>query len=147
VVASALAVLALVGAVTAILMITTRSTTSRLEGEIGTLNGRLGSARRQLLALQAGTGRLTAQGLDLKGDVRRLGARVAGLQRTVAGLQNTTSLAQEQATVLRGCVPQLQQELAGLSLRTVSVKGHVTSPALSDAAALSPACRAVLSGL
>jgi hypothetical protein len=46
VMASILAVLAIVGAVTAILILTAQSTAATLEGEIGALNGRVDAARR-----------------------------------------------------------------------------------------------------
>ena len=147
VVASILAVLALVGCVSAILMLAVAPTAARLDREIASLNSRLGTTRSQLVTLQTVVGRTTLQGSRLKRDVRRLGGHVAGLQRTVHGLQTSTSLAQEEAVGLRDCVPQLQQELTGLFLKTHSVNGRVTSVGLSEPALVSPSCQAVLSGL
>lgn len=147
VVASILAVLALVGCVAAILMLATQPTAARLEREIGELTRRLGAAHTQLVALQAVVGHARSQDAGLSRDTKRLDGRLTGLQRTVHGLQSSTSLTQEQAIGLRDCVPQLQQELAGLSVRTRSVNGHLTSVGLHDPAFLSPPCQALFSGL
>lgn len=146
VMASILAVLAIVGAVTAVLILTAQSTTATLEGEIGALNGRVDAARREVAALQAGAARLTSQNVSAQTEVHRLGRGIAALRRTVAGLQSTGGIAQEQANAVRACVPQLQQELARLSLSTQSVKGRLTGVVLADSARLTPACRVVLSG-
>jgi septal ring factor EnvC (AmiA/AmiB activator) len=146
VVASILAVLALVGCVIAILLLATQPTAARLEQEIGSLNTRLGAARSELVALQAVVGSAATKGSSLRQDVSHLGGRVAGLQQTVHGLQSSTSLTQEQAIALRDCVPQLQRELFGLILKTRSVNGRVTSVGLSEPALVSPACQPVLSG-
>jgi hypothetical protein len=146
VVASILAVLALVGCVIAILLLATQPTAARLEREIGSLNSRLGAARSELVTLQAVVGRAASQGSSVRQDVSQLGGRVAGLQQTVHGLQASTSLTQEQGVGMRDCVPQLQQELFGLILKTRSVNGRVTSVGLSEPALLSPSCQTVLSG-
>jgi hypothetical protein len=147
VVASILGVLALVGCVIAILILATQPTAAKLEREIGSLNGRLGAARSQLVHLQAVAGRTASQGSSVKHAVSGLRGRLAGLERTVHGLQSATSVGQEEEAGLRACVPQLQQELAGLTLMTSSVKGRVTRVGLSDPPQLSPSCQALFSGL
>lgn len=141
-----LAVLALVGCVMTILMLATQTKASRLQGEIATLNGQLAATRARLAALQVIAARADARGAVAGRDARRLSGSVAGLARTVHGLQTAATLTQGQATALRACLPQLQQELAGLTLDTRSARGRVTGVGLSDAAGLSPACAAVLSG-
>jgi hypothetical protein len=147
VVASILGVLTLVGCVTAIVILATQPTADRLQSEIASLDSRLGAARSQLVTLQSVIGHVTSQGARLTRDVHRLGARAAGLQHTVHGLQSSTSLTREQAAGLRVCIPQLQQELSGLTLKTRSVKGHVTSVGLSYPPLLSAACEALPSRL
>jgi hypothetical protein len=147
VVASILGVLALVGCVTAIVILATQPTADRLQSEIASLDSRLGAARSQLMTLQSVIGHVTSQGSRLTRDVHRLDARAAGLQRTVHGLQSSTSLTREAAAGLRVCFPQLQQELSGLILKTRSVKGHVTSVGLSYPPLLSPACETLPSRL
>jgi hypothetical protein len=146
VVASALAVLALVGCVTAILMLATLPTAARLQGEVASLNSRLHATRTQLADLQAGVARTDSRGSGLSHDVNRLSSRVAGLQQTVHGLQNSTTLTQEQAAGLRACLPQVQQELAGLTLRTSSSAGRLINVGLSVPALLSPSCQVLFSG-
>jgi chromosome segregation ATPase len=146
-VASTLAVLALVGGVTAILLLATEPRAARLQSEIASLNSRLGTAHTQLIAVQNVVGRTISERSGLTRNLRRLDVRVAGLERTVHGLQSSTILTQEQATGLRECIPQLQQELAGLSLTNRSVNGRVTSVKLSDQTGLSPSCQSVLSVL
>jgi hypothetical protein len=147
VVASILAILALVGTVVAILMLATQPTAARLEREIGSLNSRLGAARSQLVALNDVARHARSQSGRLKHAVSGLQGRLAGLARTVHGLQGSMSLGQEQEDGLRACVPQLQQEVAGLTVKTSSVKGRVTRVGLSDPPLLSPTCQALLSGL
>jgi hypothetical protein len=147
VVASILAVLALVGCVAAILILATQPTAARLEQEIGSLTHRLTAAQGQLAALQAVVGRTRSQGASLSRDTNHLAGRLTGLQRAVHGLQSSASLAQEQAIGMRDCVPQLQQELTGLIVRSRSVNGRLTSVGLQDPALLSPSCQALFSGL
>lgn len=147
VLASMLGVLAIVGAVIAVLILTAQSTTATLEGEIGALSGQVDAARHEVTALQAGSARLTSQNASARTQARRLSDRIAALRRTVTGLQSSAGIAQERANAVRACVPQIQLELAGLALRTRSVKGRLTAVALIDAARLTPACRAVLSRL
>lgn len=147
VVASTLAVLALVGCVIAILMLATQPTAARLEREVASLNHRLGATRGQLVTLQTALGHITSREPSLTNNLHRLGGRVAGLGRTVHGLQGSTSLTQEQAAGLHECVPQVQRELAGLAVKTRSVNGRVISVGLSDPALVSQSCAALLSGL
>ena len=147
VVASTLAVLALVGCVIAILMLATQPTAARLESEVASLNHRLGATRGQLVKLQTALGHITSREPTLTTDLHRLGGRVAGLGRTVHGLQSNASLTQEQAAALHDCVPEVQRELAGLAVKTRSVNGRVISVGLSDSALVSPSCEALLSGL
>lgn len=138
-----LAVLALVGCVTAILLLATQPTATRLSNEIGALDARLAQADRQLAALRQTVGRTAGMGARIQG----LEGRLSGLQRTVHGLQSRATVATEQATGLRDCVPQLQQELSGLTLRTRSVAGRVSSVGLNEPTGLSPACQALFAGL
>lgn len=147
IVASVLAVLALVGCVVAILMLATEPTAARLEREIGSLNRRLAAEQIQLATLRAAVDRTGAQGSALHRQVGHLDGRLTGLQRTVHGLQAVTSVAEEQAIGLRDCVPQLQQELTGLALRTRSVGGRVTSVGLRNPILLSAPCQSLFSGL
>ena len=62
--ASVLAVLALVGCVVAILMLATQPTAVRLEREIGSLNRRLAADQGQLASLRAAVDRAGAKGWD-----------------------------------------------------------------------------------
>jgi septal ring factor EnvC (AmiA/AmiB activator) len=146
VVASALAVLALVGCVAAILMLATLPTAARLQGEVASLNSRLDAAHTQLAKLQAGIARTDSQGSGVGHEVTRLSSRVAGLQATVHGLQDSTTLTGEQAAGLRACLPQVQQELAGLTLKTISSAGRLINVGLSVPALLSPSCEVLFSG-
>ena len=146
-VASTLAVLALVGCVAAILMLATEPTAARLERQIASLDQRLGTAHSQLAVLQGAVRRSIAREPGLVSDVTRLGERVTGLERTVHGLQSSTSLTGEQAAGLRDCLPQVQRELAGLTLRTRSINGRVTSVGLGDPVPVSASCEALLTGL
>jgi len=147
IVASSLAVLALVGVVIAVLVMTTQPTMSRLEREVGSLNRRLGTTHGQLAALQATVARSAGRTSGLTRNVGRLDRHLSGLERTVHGLQASWTVAHEETLGLRDCVPQLQNELAGLTLRTRSAHGRVTGVGLSDAELVSPACETVLSGL
>jgi septal ring factor EnvC (AmiA/AmiB activator) len=147
VIAATLAVVALVGCVIAVLMLATQPTATRLEGEIASLNARLGQAHAQLATLRSDVGHITAQQPAVNGDLHRFGARLTGLGRTVRGLQSSTALTQEQAAGLRDCIPQVQHEVAGLVLTTRSAKGRVTGVGLSDPTGLSASCEALFSGL
>lgn len=146
VVASILAVLALVGCVVAILMLATEPTAARLEREVASLNHRLNAATGQLTALEATATTLISQRSRLDTGLRRIGTQLTGVRRTVHGLQSATTLTQEQATGVRVCAAQIQQELAGVTLKTRTVNGHVASAGLSEPALLSPACAALFSG-
>jgi hypothetical protein len=147
IVASSLAVLALVGVVIAVLIMATEPTMSRLEHDVGTLNRQLGATHGQLAALQTAMARSAAHSAGLTRNVRQLDRHVFGLQRTVHGLQATSAVTHEETLGLRDCVPQLQNELAGLTVRTRLAHGQVTGVGLSDAELVSPACETVLSGL
>lgn len=147
IVASVLAVLALVGCVMAILMLATQPTAARLQREIGALNRRLAADQSQLATLRAAVVHTAARDDVVDGQVSHVARRLAGLQRTVHGLQSAGTAAQQQAIGLRDCVPQLQQELSGLALQTRSVGGRVTSVGLRDPVVLSAPCQTLFSGL
>ncbi|HEY2319585.1 MAG TPA: hypothetical protein VGH67_14865 [Solirubrobacteraceae bacterium] len=142
IVACALAVLALVGCVTAVLVLAIAPTEARLDADIASLNTRLTSTQSQLAALQTMAAHTASRGSRLTRRVRVLGHHVAGLSRTVHGLQGDSTLMREQADGLRACFGELQQELSGLTLQTRRVHGKLRSVGLSDAAGLSPACGA-----
>jgi hypothetical protein len=146
IVASLLAVLALVGCAAAILLLAIAPTAARLQGKVASLDARLASTQDQLAALQRMTVHTASQGSRLTKGVRRLTHRVGGLSRTVHGLQGTSTLVAEQSGGLRACLTELQQELSGLTLTTRSVRGRVRSVGLSETAGLSPACGAAFSG-
>jgi uncharacterized protein YoxC len=146
IVASSLAVLALVGVVIAVLIMATEPTMSRLKNDVGALTRQLGSTHGQLTALQSAMARSAAHSAGLTRNVRRLDRHVSGLQRTVHGLQASSTITHEETAGLRDCVPQLQNELAGLTVRTRSAHGRVTDVGLSDAELISPACESVLLG-
>ncbi len=147
IVASTLAVLALVGCVMAVLMLATQPTATRLEREIGALSRRLASDQSQLATLRAAVGRTDARGGALSRQLSRISGRLGGIARSVHGLQSASTGAQKQAIGLRDCVPQLQQELTGLALQTRSVRGRVTSVGLLNPIGLSAPCQALFSGL
>lgn len=146
IVASVLAVLALVGCVAAILLLAIAPTAERLQDDVRSLDARLASTQGQLAALQAMTAHTASQSSRLGNGVHRLTHRIAGLSRTVHGLQGSSALVREQSDGLRACFAQLQQELSGLSVTTRSVRGRVKSVGLTEAAGLSPACGAAFSG-
>ena len=146
IVASLLAVLALVGCVAAILLLAVAPTAARLQGNVASLDARLASTQDQLAALQRMTAHTASQGSRLTKGVRRLTRRVGGLSRTVHGLQGTSTLVAEQSGSLRACFTELQQELSGLTLTTRSERGRVRSIGLNETAGLSPACGAAFSG-
>jgi hypothetical protein len=145
VVASTLAILALVGCVIAVLMLATEPTAAKLESEVGSLNSRLHAAQGQLARLHGIAAQATASEAGLQHAASGLRRKLTGLQRTVHGLQNGANLMQDEAAALRDCAPQLQQELAGLTLKSRSVHGRLTNVGLSDSIAPSSACQAVFS--
>jgi hypothetical protein len=142
IVASVLAVLALVGSVVAILLLAIAPTAARLDGDIGSLNARLSATQSQLAALQTMAAHTAAQGSRLTRRVRLLNRHAAGLSRTVHGLQGASTLFRDQSDGLRACFSELQRELSGLTLHTRTVRGTVRSVGLSQSAGLSPACGA-----
>ncbi|MFL5863396.1 MAG: hypothetical protein ACJ780_21920 [Solirubrobacteraceae bacterium] len=144
IIASVLAVLALVGCVTAILLLAVAPTAARLEGDIDSLRTRLASTQSELAGLRAATVRMASRGSRLTLDLHRVRRHVAGLSRTMHGLQGSSTLAGEQTDGLRSCFAQLHQELAGLVLESHSVHGRITGVGLSDSAASSPACGTAL---
>jgi hypothetical protein len=146
VVASILAVLALVGCVMAILMLAIEPTASRMQGNIASLSERLGAAESQLATLQKMTVRNARQGSRLTGRVGLLNRHMTGLGRTLHGLQGSSNATREETDGLRACFGALQQELGGLTLRTRSVHGHVTNVGLSDTVGAPAVCGAVFSG-
>jgi hypothetical protein len=146
IVASILAVLALVGCMMAILILAIEPTASRMQGNIASLSERLAATESQLGALQKMTVRTARQGSRLTGSIGLLNRHMTGLGRTVHGLQGTSNATREEADGLRACFGALQQELGGLTLRTRSVRGHVTNVGLSDDVGAPAACGAVFSG-
>jgi hypothetical protein len=145
IVASILAVLALVGCVMAILILAIEPTASRMQNDIASLSGRLDATQSQLSALQQTTIHTARQGSRLTRSVGLLSRHMDGLQRTIHGLQGSSSATREATDGLRACFAALQQELSGLTLRTRSVRGHVTNVGLSDAVGAPGACGAVFS--
>ncbi len=146
VVASTLAVLALVGVVMAILILAVQPTATRMQNDIASLTERLSATETQLTALQRITVHNAREGSRLTKNVGMLSRHMTGLGRTVHGLQGSTNATREQADGLRACFGALQQELGGLTLKTRSVRGHVTDVGLSETVGAPPACGAVVSG-
>ncbi len=146
IVASILAVLALVGCVMAILVLAIEPTASRMQGKIASLSERLGATESQLAALQKMAVRSARQGSRLTGSIGLLSRHMTGLGRTVRGLQGSTNATRQETDGLRACFGALQQELGGLTLRTRSVHGHVTNVGLSDTVGAPTACGPVVSG-
>ncbi|MGH2893610.1 MAG: hypothetical protein ACRDPM_10150 [Solirubrobacteraceae bacterium] len=146
IVASILAVLALVGGVTAVLILAIAPTASRMQDNIAALSSRLDATEGQLASLQNATVRTARQGSRLTNSIGLLSRHMTGLQRTVGGLQGSSSATREETDGLRACFAALQQELGGLTLRTRSVRGHVTNVGLSDSVGPPVACGAALSG-
>jgi hypothetical protein len=146
IVAATLAVLAIVGCVTAVLVLATQPTAMRMQNDIASLTERVDAAEGRLAALQKVTVHASRQGARLTRSVGLLSRRMSGLARTVRGLQGSAGVTREAADGLRACFGALQQELSGLTLRTRSVHGHVTDVGLSDAAGPAPACGAVFGG-
>jgi septal ring factor EnvC (AmiA/AmiB activator) len=146
IVASILAVLALVGCMLAILLLAIEPTASRMQGNIASLSERLDATESQLAALQSITVRTARQGSRLTRSVGMLSRHMTGLGRTIHGLQGSSNATREETDGLRACFAALQQELGGLTLRTRSAHGHVTDVGLSDAVGAPPGCGAVFSG-
>jgi hypothetical protein len=142
IIGSILAVLALVGCVTAILMLAIGPTEARLQGDIGSLNTRLATTQSQLAALQKVAINAARRGSRLSRRIGLLDRHMTGLGRTVHGLQGSTTATREQVVGLRACFAALQQELSGLTLKTRSVHGHVTDVGLADTMGQSAACGA-----
>jgi hypothetical protein len=141
--ASVLAVLAIVGCVTAVLLLAIAPTATRLQNDITALSGRLDTAQTQLSALQARVVHTARQGSRLTRSVHLLSRHLHGLGRTVHGLQGSTNATREETDGLRACFATLQAELSGLTLKTRSVHGHVTDVGLTDTAGVPAACGAV----
>ncbi len=146
IVASILAVLALVGCVLAILLLAIEPTASRMQGNIASLSERLDVTESQLAALQTMTVRTARQGSRLTRSVGLLSRHMTGLGRTIHGLQGSSNATRDEADGLRACFGALQQELSGLTLRTRSVRGRVTNVGLSESVGAPPGCGAVFSG-
>jgi outer membrane murein-binding lipoprotein Lpp len=146
IVASVLAVLALVGCVMAILLLAIAPTASRMQGDIASLNGRLDATESQLAAAQKLAVQAARQGSRLSRSMGLLSRHMTGLQRTIHGLQGSSSATREETDGLRACFAALGRELGGLTLKTRSVRGHVTNVGLSDTVGAPAACGAVVSG-
>lgn len=140
--ASALAVLALLGCVTAILVLAVQPTAARMQNDIASLTARLAITQSHLAALRSLAARDGKRESHLARKVGLLNRRMTGLQRTVSGLQGRATLTREQTAGLSVCFAQLQHELSGLMLRTRSIRGHVTDVGLSERVAPSAACAA-----
>lgn len=145
IVASMLAVLALLGCVTAILLLAIAPTASRMQNDISSLTSRLDSADSQLTALQTGAVHTARQGSRLTKKIRVLDRHMTGLGRTIHGLQGSSSATREDTDALRACFAALQAELGGLALRTQSVRGRVTNVGLTETASAPASCGAALS--
>ena len=146
IVASILAVLALVGCVIVILLLAIAPTASRMQGDITSLTGRLEATESQLAAVQKLTVHAARQRSRLSRSIGLLSGHMTGLQRTIHGLQGSSSATRGETDGLRACFAALEQELSGLTLKTRSVHGHVTDVGLSETAAAPAACEAVVSG-
>jgi outer membrane murein-binding lipoprotein Lpp len=141
--ASVLAVLAIVGCVTAVLLLAIAPTASRMQSDITALSSRLDTADSQLSALQKTAVHTAREGSRLTRSVNILNRHMHGLGRTIHGLQGTTNATREETDGLRACFATLQAELSGLTLRTRSVHGHVTNVGLAESAGVPAACGAV----
>lgn len=146
IVASILAVLALVGCVMAVLLLAVAPTASRMQGDIASLTSRLEATEGQLAAVQKVTARAARQESRLSRNIGLLSRHMTGLQRTIHGLQGSSSVTREKTDGLRACFAALQQELGGLTLKTRSVHGHVTDVGLRETGGAPAACGAVVSG-
>jgi hypothetical protein len=145
IIASILAVLALVGCVTAVLVLAVAPTASRMQNDIRSLNTRLDTADSRLASLQSKAVHAARQGSRLRKRVGLLDRHLTGLSRTVHGLQGATSATREQADALRACFAALQDELGSLSVSTRSVHGRVTDVGLRDAVGAPTSCGDALS--
>ncbi|HEY1566473.1 MAG TPA: hypothetical protein VGF68_05625 [Solirubrobacteraceae bacterium] len=143
VVASILAVLAIVGCVAAVLLLAIAPTASRMQNDISGLSSRLDTADSQLTALQRMAVHTARQGSHLTRNVNLLSRHLRGLGRTIHGLQTSTNVTREESDGLRACFAALQGELSGLTLKTRSVHGHVTDVGLTDTIGAPGACGAV----
>jgi hypothetical protein len=145
IVASILAVMALVGCVTAVLVLAVAPTASRMQNDISTLSSRLNSADNRLAALGTKVVHVARQGSHLSQRVGLLNRRQGGLSRTVHGLQGATGATREEADALRACFAALQAELGGLTVSTRSAHGRVTNVGLTDALGAPASCGDALS--
>jgi hypothetical protein len=145
IIASILAVLALMACVMAILILAIEPTASRMQGDIASLSERLGATESQLASLQNVTVHTARQGSRLTKRIGLLSRHMTGIGRTVHGLQGSSNATREATDGLRACFSALQQELAGLTLKTRSVRGHLTNVGLSDTVGPPEACGAVVS--
>lgn len=143
IVASTLAVLALVGCVMAILILAVQPTATRMQNDIASLTERLGATESQLAAIQKMAAHTARQGSRLTRSIGLLTRHMTGLGRTIHGLQGSSNATRQETDGLRACFGALQQELSGLTVRTRSVHGHVTNVGLSDTAGVAPACGAM----
>jgi hypothetical protein len=132
--------------VTAVLLLATEPTATRMQNDIASLTERVDATESRLAALQKVAVHTAHEGARLTRSVGLLSRHMSGLDRTVRGLQGSAGTTRDAADGLRACFGALQQELAGLTLRTRSVHGHVTSVGLSEAAGPAPACGAVFGG-
>ncbi len=143
VVASVLAILAIVGCVTAVLILAIVPTAARLQNQIGSLNTRLQAADTQLAAVQSSARRATGHEARLTRTVGLLSRHMHGLERTVGGLQGSATASRQATDGLHACFAGLQEQLSGLTLRTRSVRGDVTDVGLTDGVGPAGACGAV----
>ncbi len=146
VVASTLAVLAIVGTVMAVLILAVEPTATRMQNDIASLTERLGATESQLATLQKTTLHTAREGARLTKSIGLLDRHTTGLGRTVRGLQGATNATREQTDGLRACFSALQQELGGLTLKTRSFHGHVTNVGLSETVGPPASCGAVFGG-
>lgn len=146
VVASVLAILAIVGCVTAVLVLAIVPTAARLQDQIGSLSTRLQTTQSQLAAVDRTAARAAGREAHLTRTVGLLTRHMTGLERTVGGLQGSATASREATDGLHACFTALQEELSGLTLRTHSVRGHVTNVGLSESVAPAGACGAVFAG-
>jgi hypothetical protein len=141
--ASILAVLAIVGCVTAVLLLAIAPTASRMQNDITALSTRLETVDSQLSAVKGTATHTARQGSRLTRNVGVLNRHMRGLGRTIHGLQGATNATREETDGLRACFGALQAELSGLTLKTRSAHGHVTDVGLSDTAGAPASCGAV----
>ena len=138
--ASILAVLAIVGCVTAVLFLAVVPTATRMQNDITALSSRLEAADSQLATLHTMAVHTARQGSRLNRSVNLLDRHMHGLGRTIHGLQGATNAAREEGDGLRACFDALQAELSGLTLKTRSAHGHVTDVGLAESASAPAAC-------